>query len=147
MKRETFAELITERQQAIEFVVARIAQHAESADLRDLQVLLVDLTGVLRRNPGIEANADDVYAAAAAVVRDRRAGSQPVKRKLRLLKDASQRLRERLAGAAERVGPQELPRLHGLEVLYAAHKSFDGPVAGGEFRMPSIRALPSPCFS
>src|SRR5918997_2655484 len=104
MKHETFAEVIAERQQAIELAVDRIAQHAESGDLRDLQVLLVNLTGLLKRAPGIEATADDLYAAAIAVVTDRRVNSQPATRKLRLLKDAGQRLRERLMGAAERIG-------------------------------------------
>jgi hypothetical protein len=146
MKHETFAGVIAERQQAIELAVDQIAQHAESGDLRDLQVLLVNVTGLLKRDPGVEATADDLYAAATAVVTDRRASSQPATRKLRLLKDASQRLRERLTGAAERIGPEERPRLQGLAALYATQRTA-ASVVGGELREPSSRALPHPCCS
>jgi hypothetical protein len=146
MKLETFAEVIAERQQAIELAVDQIAQHAESGDLHDLQVLLVNVTGLLKRDPGIEATADDLYAAATAVVKDRRVNFQPATRKLRLLKDASQRFRQRLMGAAERIGPEELPRLQGLAALYATQRPATSAL-GGEFHMPSNRAVSHPCVS
>ena len=98
------AEGIEKRQEAIQAVVFRIEQGSTEVDLHDLQTLLVDVTGGDRRDPGIEMAADDLFAAAAAVVTDRNSNSQPMARKLRLLRDAGFRLQHRLAGAAEPTG-------------------------------------------
>jgi hypothetical protein len=95
---------IETRQEAIQAVVSRIERGSTEVDLHDLQTLLVNVTGGSRRDPGIEMAADDLFAAAAAVVTDRNSNSQPMARKLRLLRDAGFRLQHRLAGAAERAG-------------------------------------------
>ncbi|KLK93947.1 hypothetical protein AA309_05575 [Microvirga vignae] len=96
------ADRIVERREAIQSVVSRIEQGSSEVDLQDLQALLVDVAGRGKRDPGIEMAADDLFAAAAAVVTDRNSNSQPIARKLRLLRDAGFRLQHRLASAAER---------------------------------------------
>jgi len=104
MVETALAEAIEKRREAIQAVVFRIEQGSTEVDLHDLQALLVDVTGGSRRDPGIEIAADDLFAAAAAVVTDRSSNSQPTARKLRLLRDADLRLQHRLAGVAERAG-------------------------------------------
>ncbi len=96
------AEAVDEKLSLIAPVVVRMEQGGGSADLRDLGQLLIDTMGLFQRNPGIEAAADDVYAAAAALVADSTVRSQPIVRKLRLFKEAHVRFRNRLVGAAER---------------------------------------------
>jgi hypothetical protein len=119
MTSKTFEETIRERIEAVELVVALIAQEGREASLHDLRVLLINVMGLLKRNPGIESAADDLYAAASAVVIDSPLGSQPMARKLRLLRAAKQRFCSRLPGAAERNGPGEEMRFHGLAAAYA----------------------------
>jgi hypothetical protein len=120
MTPDSLARTIDERLAFIDPIVEGIEQGGGESDLRDLRLLLIDTIGLLKRDPGIEAAAEDLYAAAAALVSDSTASSQPLARKLRLLRTAHDRLRERLSGAAERVGPQERPRLQGFAALYAA---------------------------
>ena len=138
MTHKTFAETIEDRLELIELVVAAIAQGSRGDDLRDLRILLIDLMGLLKRDPGIEAAADDLYAAATALVTDSTAKSQPLARKLRLLKDARQRFSSRLTGAAERIGPQERKGLQGLAALYAAHIAFATP--SNDMREPQTQS-------
>jgi hypothetical protein len=120
MTPELLARTIDERLAFIDPIVDALEQGGGESDLRDLRLLLIDTIGLLKRDPGIEAAAEDLYAAAAALVSDSAASSQPIARKLRLLRSAHARLRERLAGAAERVGPQDRPKLQGFAALYAA---------------------------
>jgi hypothetical protein len=122
MLHKTFAETIDERLRAIGWLVDCLELDPTRDDLRDLRILLIDVTGLLRRDPGIEAAADDLYAAAAALVTDNMIGAQPIARKQRLLRDARQRLCGRLNGAAERIGPQELG-LKGFAAFQAAQMS------------------------
>lgn len=119
MTLKTFEETITERSAAIELIVNLIAQKGGETDLHDLRVLLIDIMGLVRRNPGIESAADDLYAAAAALVKDNSLSLQPIARKLRLLKDARERFCCRLAGATERGGAGQELRFQGLEAAYA----------------------------
>jgi len=119
MTLKTFEETIDERSAAIELVVTLIAREGREADLHDLRVLLINIMGLVRRDPGIESAADDLYAAAAALVKDSSLGHQPIARKLRLLKDARERFCARLPGAAERSGPKDDLRFQGLEAAYA----------------------------
>ncbi len=119
MTDKTFAETIGERIAAIELVTSLIAQEGRGSSLRDLRVLLINIMSLLKRDPGIEAAADDLYAAAAVVVSDISAGAQPGARRLRFLRDARERFCSRLPGVANRRGPQEEPRLQGLEAVYA----------------------------
>jgi len=119
MNPKTFEETIRERIDAVELVVTLIAQEGKESGLHDLRVLLINVMGLLKRNPGIESAADDLYAAAAAVVNDSSLGSQPMARKLRLLRDARERFCSRLPGAAERNGSGDELRYKGLEAAYA----------------------------
>jgi hypothetical protein len=71
-----------------------------AAALEDLlaRIERTDVLGLIERHPGIEAATEDLYATALAVVRDASAGP-PDPRRLRLLRDARLRYRERLTGA------------------------------------------------
>ncbi len=120
MTHKSFAEIINERLTAIELVVVRIARRGDQSDLRDLRVLLIDVMGLLKRNPGVEAAADDLYAAAAAVAMDTHVDWQPATRKRRLLTDASQRFCGRTRRAAEEGEPEDSLILQGIAALYAA---------------------------
>jgi hypothetical protein len=120
MMHKTFAETIDDRLRAIGLLVDCLVRESGKDDLHDLRVLLIDVTGLLKRDPGIEAAADDLYAAAAALVIDSTIGAQPIARKLRLLKDARLRFCNRLTGAADRIGPQERIGLQGFAAFQAA---------------------------
>jgi hypothetical protein len=88
-------------------VLGRIEQDGQTGDLRDLAGHLVRALRLFDRNPGIEAAADDLYAAAAALVGENTRFAQPSARGRRLLKDAHMRFRGRLEAAADRVGPYD----------------------------------------
>ena len=79
--------------------------------LRELWVALRELKAMVVRDPGIRMAADDLYAAATALVAGERAGPNTVGVKhWRLLKEADVRLRERLASAR----PSQKTKLPGL---------------------------------
>lgn len=103
---KTFGEMIDEKVESIELAVTSIARGATEADLHDLRILLVDVTGLLKRNPGVEAAVDDLYAAAKAIVQDHSLGLQPMFRKQRLLNEANSQLGKQLHATANRVGDQ-----------------------------------------
>jgi hypothetical protein len=84
----------------------KIEQEGQSADLRDLGSHRIRALRLFERNPGIEA-ADELYAAAAALVGENRKLAQPSARGGRLLKEAHLRFCSRLKAAADRVGPYE----------------------------------------
>jgi hypothetical protein len=71
--------------------------------LRELQTLLrqhlAGMVVLFERDPGLDAATADLYAAAAAIVQDTTAASQPLARKRRLLKEAQARFQERIATA------------------------------------------------
>jgi hypothetical protein len=92
--------------------IARIERgDGAEAALRELWVALRDLKAMVVRDPGIRMAADDLYAAATALVAGERAGPNTVGvRHWRLLKEADVRLRERLASAR----PSEKAKLPGL---------------------------------
>jgi hypothetical protein len=117
---KTFAEMIDERLESIELAVSWIAHGATEADLRDLRILLVDAAGLLKRDPGVEAAVDDVYASAMAITKDRPLGLQPIFRKQRLLKEANLRLRRQLHAAAARAGAREQFEQPGMAAISAA---------------------------
>ncbi len=83
-------------------VVSRILSAIEGGggemNLRDLQRRLVDLVVSIKPNPGVTAAAEDLFAAAAAMVKDGVLHSQPEARKRRLLRDARRRFEERIVG-------------------------------------------------
>jgi hypothetical protein len=104
---KNLAEAVDEKLAWIGPVLARIEQGGRNADLRELAQHLIDAMRLFPRNPGIEAAADDLYGAAAALVTDSTARSQPIARKLRLLKEAHLRFSSRLGSAVERTGRYE----------------------------------------
>jgi hypothetical protein len=98
---------VDEKLALIASVVKNIEQGGQSADLRNLASHLVRSLRLFERNPGIEAAADDLYAAAAALVGESTKLSHPAARGRRLLKEAHVRFCSRLEAAASRVGPYE----------------------------------------
>jgi hypothetical protein len=78
----------------------------EQAYLGDLQTLLrknlASLLALFERDPGLDAATADLYAAAAAIVQDTTAATQPYARKRRLLQEAQARFEERIAVARPR---------------------------------------------
>ena len=69
-------------------VLREIEQGGQGTDLRDLGSHLVRALRLFERNPGIEAAADDLYAAAVALVRENTSFSQTSARGRRLLKES-----------------------------------------------------------
>jgi hypothetical protein len=78
-------EEVDEKLALIAPVVRKIEQGGQSADLRDLGSHLVRALRLFGRNPGIEAAADDLYAASAALVGENTKPSYPAARGRRLL--------------------------------------------------------------
>jgi hypothetical protein len=101
------ADAVNEKLASIAPVVSRIGQGGHGVDLRELAAHLVQAVRLFERNPGVEAAADDLYAAAAALVVENATLPQPTARGRRLLKDAHGRFRSRLEVVADRVGPYE----------------------------------------
>ena len=104
---------IDEHLQTIGQVLFGIERGGGVVHLRDLGLLLIEATGLLERNPGLVAAADDLYAAAEAVVRDSHKGAQPIVRKLRLFREAHERFLSLMGRAGtqirlERLNPTEL---------------------------------------
>jgi hypothetical protein len=99
MTQSTFAEVADEMLEQIEPFLGAIEEGGGDADLHRLRLQLVALTSQIERDPGIETAMTDLYSAAAALVEDRGIGSQPMARKLRLLRDARRRFRDRLTVA------------------------------------------------
>ena len=104
---KVLADAVDEKLAAIALVLGQMEQGSGTADLRELARYLMDAMSLFQRNPGIEAAADDLYAATTALVTDNTPRSQPMARKLRLFNEAHQRFTSRLTSAAERVGPYE----------------------------------------
>jgi hypothetical protein len=98
---------VDEKLALIATVLRAIEQGGQTADLRNLATHLVRALRLFERNPGIEAAAADLYAAAAALVGENTKLSQSTARGRRLLKEAHTRFRSRLGAAADRVGPYE----------------------------------------
>ena len=104
---KVLSDAVDEKLAAIALVLAQMEQGSGPADLRALARQLMDAMHLFQRNPGIDAAADDLYAATAALVADSTPRSLPMARTLRLFKEAHRRFASRLSGAAERVGPYE----------------------------------------
>ncbi|KLK93624.1 hypothetical protein AA309_08195 [Microvirga vignae] len=99
-------EAIAEKLNLIAPTLKAIQAGGEQAYLGDLQTLLrknlASLLALFERDPGLDAATADLYAAAAAIVKDVTAASQPYARKRRLLKEAQMRFEERIALARPR---------------------------------------------
>lgn len=119
MSDSSIAQTINERIEAVKVVVNLIAHSGKGDDLRDLRVLLINTMSLLKRDPGIEAAVDDLYAAAMAVVKDAASATHASPRFLRILLSASDRFCARLTSATDRLDPEPEMRLKGLEAAYA----------------------------
>jgi hypothetical protein len=82
----------------VERAAVKFEQGGQKIDLHDLRAALIDVLGLIERDPGIEAATEDLYDAAAAFLPDVTA-STPLARRLRLLREARFRYCERLTGA------------------------------------------------
>ena len=116
MVNSTSRQTIDEQLQTIEQVLSGIERGGGVIHLRDLGLLLIEAAGLLEHNPGLVAAADDLYAAAEAVVRDSHTGAQPIVRKLRLFREAHERFSSRMRRAGAQIRPECLnamePALH-----------------------------------
>ena len=99
MTETTFENAVDEMVGRLHSILLTIQQGGGEEALCSLQQQLIDLMGLVERNPGIEAAIGDLYAAAEALVADRAPCSQPIARKVRLLVHAHQRFCEHLSGA------------------------------------------------
>jgi hypothetical protein len=106
MTDKTLNEAIAEKLNLIAPTLKAIQAGGEQSYLGDLQTLLrknlASLLALFERDPGLDAATADLYAAAAAIVKDATAASQPYARKRRLLKEAQMRFEERIALARPR---------------------------------------------
>ena len=118
MAHATFTAKIDEMLGMIERALAAIEQGGGQPELCSLQKLLQELLincmRLLERNPGIEAAAADLYAAASVVVIDSTRNAQPLARKLRLFREAHLRFRQRLTAAR--------PSEHGTNIVWRHHE-------------------------
>jgi hypothetical protein len=119
MADSSVTQTIKDRIEAVKKAVNLIAQAGRGDDLHDLRVVLINTMSLLKRDPGIEAAVDDLYASAAAMVGDASSGTPPTARALRLLLAASDRFCNRLTAAVDRIAPEPELRLKGLEAAYA----------------------------
>ena len=102
MTEKTFGEALSERTAAIEAAVLRIADDRDAeASLNQLRVDLVEMLGLVERNPGIEAAADDLGQTASEFLKALRLDPASLlrDRRTRRLKAALQHLQDRLATA------------------------------------------------
>ena len=103
MAETRFTDTIEEKLALISPMLKAIDFGGDQPYLRELQTLLRQLLAGLvvlfERDPGLDAATADLYAAAAAIVNDTTAASQPLARKRRLLKEAQARFQERIATA------------------------------------------------
>ena len=98
---------VDEKLSLIAPVLREIEQGGQGVDLPNLRSHLVRALRLFERNPGMEAAADDLYAAAVALVRENMSFSQPSARGRRLLKESHLRFCSRLEAAADRFRPYE----------------------------------------
>jgi hypothetical protein len=103
MAENSFTDIVSEKLALIAPTVKAIEFGGDLPYLREVQTLLrqhlASLVVLFERDPGLDAATADLYAAAAAVVNDTPAASQPLARKRRLLKEAQTRFHERIAAA------------------------------------------------
>ncbi|WP_243375327.1 hypothetical protein [Microvirga solisilvae] len=119
MTDESFEKTIRERIAAVELVTESIAEQGRDSDLHDLRVLLINTMSLMKRDPGVEASVDDLYAAAKAIVRDATLGMHPVSRNIRFVRSALARFSERVPVVAGLSEPDDSLRFRGLEAAYA----------------------------
>jgi hypothetical protein len=113
MTETTFENTVDEMVGRLHPILLTIQHGGGEEALYSLQQQLIELMGLVERNPGIEAATGDLYAAAEALVADQAVRSQPIARKLRFLIDAHQRFREHLSAARPLKPGQRSVWLHG----------------------------------
>jgi hypothetical protein len=115
MTHKAFNARLDEMLEMIERALAAIEQGGGQPELRSLQKLLQELLincmRLLERNPGIEAAASDLYAAASVLVADSCLGAQPLARKLRLFREARLRVPAQRARHQDRVATPRVAAL------------------------------------
>ncbi len=101
MAQETFSQAVQAGVDLISEAVARIEQnYGEPDELSNMRAHLVELLRLTERNPGIDAAADDLDAAATGLVQTTAADGAPtIARRQRLLREAFQRFQQRVASA------------------------------------------------
>jgi hypothetical protein len=118
MAHPSFATKLDEMLEVIERALSAIEQGGGEPELCSLQKLveelLVNCMRLIERNPGIEAAAADLYAAASVLVADYTVSAQPLVRKLRLFREARLRFRQRLTMAH--------PSEHGTNIVWRHHE-------------------------
>jgi hypothetical protein len=101
-----FAQPIDDLKTLIVRILTAIENGGGEVNLRDLRARLIDLTLLIERDPGIVAAAEDLFAVATAMVKDRSFSSQPEARRRRLMSDARRRFDDRVAGARPLSSPR-----------------------------------------
>jgi hypothetical protein len=118
MTQASFAERLEETAELLNCALDAIEQGGEQVDLDDLVGLLgYQLLACMRlveRDPGLEAAASDLFAAATALVRENRNGFRPSPRIQRLLREARTRFKSRLEAAR--------PSEHGTRIVWRHHE-------------------------
>ena len=103
MTEKSLTDNIQEKLTLIAPILSSIEAGGDQPYLRELQTLLrqhlASLLTLFERDPGLDAATTDLYAAAAAIVNDTTALSQPIARKRRLLREAHIRFQERVSMA------------------------------------------------
>jgi hypothetical protein len=98
-----------EKEETVRFIERAVEQIARrdsvEAALRELEAFLLHTLSLVKRDPGLEIAAYDLYAAAAVIVASRAHQSTVVDvRPWRLLTDAARRFGERVQAAIPRAG-------------------------------------------
>lgn len=107
MEYRNLNDAVGEKLDNIAEIIASVEKGTSAANLCLLMNHLIDALDLFRRNPGIEAAADDLYQATTAVACELRGNLKPSSRRMRLLREAHLRFRSRLEAAVERLGPYE----------------------------------------
>jgi hypothetical protein len=101
MAEKSFTDTIEEKLALIAPTLKAIEFGGDQPYLFELQTLfrqhLASLVVLFDQDPGLDAATTDLYAAAAALVNDTAAATQPLARKRRLLKEAETRFQERIS--------------------------------------------------
>lgn len=118
MTQASFAERLEETAELLNCALEAIEQGGEQVDFDDLVGLLgYQLLACMRlveRDPGLEAAASDLFAAATALVRESRNGFRPSPRIQRLVREARTRFTGRLGTAR--------PSEHGTKIMWRHHE-------------------------
>ncbi|MDR7038442.1 hypothetical protein J2X36_003206 [Methylobacterium sp. BE186] len=94
------AEMLKERMEGIEQSVSRISEGSDPAvEAEHVRANLIDVLGLLGRNPGLDAAADDLHGSVRALITADANEAGMATRRVRLLQEAHLRFRARLEAA------------------------------------------------